>query len=81
MAQQAFSTDSGPTLHLALPALEALHKAWSARASREKYFDFAEALEAGIAKTNEYYEKTASSSVYTFAMCTLWNRIVGCKLI
>jgi hypothetical protein len=28
-AQQAFSSDNGPSLHLALPALEALHKAWT----------------------------------------------------
>ncbi|KIK11462.1 hypothetical protein PISMIDRAFT_19504 [Pisolithus microcarpus 441] len=28
-AQHAFSTEQGLTLHTALPALEALHKAWS----------------------------------------------------
>ncbi|KAG8218244.1 hypothetical protein J3R82DRAFT_3844, partial [Butyriboletus roseoflavus] len=26
--QQSFSSDCGPTTHLTLPALEALHKAW-----------------------------------------------------
>ena len=29
--QHAFSSDRGTTLHLALPALEALHKAWTTR--------------------------------------------------
>jgi hypothetical protein len=27
-AQQSFSSDTGPATHLALPALESLHKAW-----------------------------------------------------
>ncbi|GBE78338.1 hypothetical protein SCP_0112230 [Sparassis crispa] len=49
-AQQAFLSDSGPALHLALPALEALHKAWSNRVEQEKYTPFAKALKAGIAK-------------------------------
>jgi hypothetical protein len=29
VAQQAFSSNRGPTLHLAIPALETLHKSWS----------------------------------------------------
>jgi hypothetical protein len=27
-AQQSFSSDCGPAIHLALPAIESLHKAW-----------------------------------------------------
>jgi hypothetical protein len=57
-AQQAFSTDQGPTLHLALPALEALWKAWSTRRDREKYADFQDGL-IGVAKISGYYEKSA----------------------
>ena len=68
-AQQAFSFEHGPTLHLAIPALEALHKAWSTRLEREKYAEFTDALTAGIKKITEYYDKTAESPTYTFAMC------------
>ncbi|GBE87281.1 hypothetical protein SCP_1005280 [Sparassis crispa] len=67
-AQQAFSTDQGLTLHLALPTLKALHKAWSSRAECTKYVDFMEALEADIAKIVEYYERFADSETYTIAM-------------
>jgi len=47
-AQQAFSSDQGPSLHLGLPALEALHKAWSSRIERPKYADFKEPLRAAV---------------------------------
>jgi hypothetical protein len=67
-AQHAFSSDRGTTLHLALPALEALHKAWSTRLTRAKYQDFVPALEAGLEKITEYYERTADSDAYTFVM-------------
>ena len=67
-AQHAFSSDQGPSLHLALPVLKALHKAWSTRASNLKYEPFYEALEAGTEKINVYYQKTADSDAYIFAM-------------
>ncbi|KAF8230568.1 hypothetical protein L208DRAFT_1214034, partial [Tricholoma matsutake] len=67
-AQQAFLSDKGSTLHLALPALKALHKAWTKRAERVKYIDFVPALNAGLVKIMEYYDCTADSDVYTFAM-------------
>jgi hypothetical protein len=54
-----------------LPALEALHKAWTKRAARSKYCDFVPALEAGLAKIEEYYDRTADSDAYTFAMCEI----------
>ena len=56
-------------LHNALPALEALHHAWSTRATRSKYAEFSDTLSAGAAKISEYYEKTSVSDVYTMAMC------------
>ncbi|KAF8232595.1 hypothetical protein L208DRAFT_1271336 [Tricholoma matsutake] len=67
-AQQAFSSDRGTTLHLALPALEALHKAWTKRVTHSKYRDFVPMLEAGLAKIEEYYDHTADSDAYTFGM-------------
>lgn len=70
-AQQAFSSDQGPTLHLALPALEALHQAWSSRSEKPKYAYFAPALKEAVAKLKEYYDKTAESEVYIFSMCKL----------
>lgn len=68
-AQQAFSYDSTPTLHTGLPALEALHKAWSSRSSRAKYAPFQAALDAAVSKVEEYYDKTSTSYAYTFVMC------------
>lgn len=67
-AQQAFSSDQAATLHLALPVLEALHKAWTIRLSCSKYNDFLPALKAGLTKVEEYYDWTAESDTYTFVM-------------
>jgi hypothetical protein len=69
--QQAFSSDEGPSLHAGLPALEALHKAWSSRATKGKYSDFRDALNDAAAKIAEYYDKTATSDAFIFAMCEL----------
>ena len=70
MAQQAFSSDQGSTLHLAIPALETLHKAWSSRSERTKYRYFAPALKAAANKLDEYYGKTTDSPAYVMAMCS-----------
>jgi hypothetical protein len=70
MAQQAFSSDRGSTLHLAIPALKTLHKAWFSRSERTKYRYFAPALDAAVNKLNEYYEKTTDSPAYIMAMCS-----------
>ena len=37
-----------------------------------KYVDFWDALDAGSAKINQYYKKTAESDAYTFSMCRLF---------
>ncbi|KIK15466.1 hypothetical protein PISMIDRAFT_16516 [Pisolithus microcarpus 441] len=55
-AQQAFSTEQGPTMHTILPALEVLFKAWSSWKESTKYADFTDALEAGLSKIAKYYE-------------------------
>ncbi|KAG6852465.1 hypothetical protein C0991_011750 [Blastosporella zonata] len=70
--QQAFSTDQGPTLHLTIPALEALHAAWSKCHNQTKYKDFVPALDTALQKVQDYYKKTAKTQVYTFAMCTIF---------
>ncbi|KAJ7900762.1 ribonuclease H-like domain-containing protein, partial [Mycena olivaceomarginata] len=67
-AQHAFSADMRSTLHLAIPALEQLHTTWSKRATTVKYARFWSALNEALEKVNEYYEKTSTSNVYTFAM-------------
>jgi hypothetical protein len=73
VAQQAFSSDAGTTLHLAIPALETLHRAWSSRAARPKYARFAPALNAAAQKLDEYYEKTTESPAYIMAMCSSFS--------
>ncbi|KAG6913491.1 hypothetical protein DXG01_006460 [Tephrocybe rancida] len=67
-AQQAFSAENAPTLHNGIPALEALHAAWSALKDRTRYAEFWEALTTRLEKIEAYYEKTADSHAYTVAM-------------
>ncbi|KZT24066.1 hypothetical protein NEOLEDRAFT_1210327 [Neolentinus lepideus HHB14362 ss-1] len=71
LAQQAFSSEHGPSLHLALPALEALRKGWQIRKDRGgKYSPFISALRSGITKINEYYMRTVKSEAYVMSMGT-----------
>jgi len=48
--------------------MEGLYNAWTTRAKKQKYAPFVEALNAAAAKIDEYYQKTATSHAYTFAM-------------
>lgn len=57
-----------PSLYNALPAIEALHAAWSTRARKAKYTPFEDALDAATRKLDEYYQKTAESDAHIFAM-------------
>jgi hypothetical protein len=79
-AQQAFSSEQVSTLHLAIPALEALHRAWSTRADRPKYERFVTALQAACTKIDEYYEKTTETPAYIMAMskiiCSCLNKML-----
>jgi len=68
---QQFSSDRGPSLQQALPALEALHKAWSSRSANSKYKAFHIALNAAIEKIKQYYDRTSESEAYIMAMCKL----------
>jgi hypothetical protein len=67
-AQHAFSADKRSTLHLAIPALEGLHTSWTARRADVTYSDFWSALDPALEKVDEYYQKTANSNAYIFAM-------------
>ncbi|KAF9459893.1 hypothetical protein BDZ94DRAFT_1238920, partial [Collybia nuda] len=67
-AQHAFSASKKTTLHLAIPALESLHKAWSTRANSDKYAFFQAALKGAAEKVNEYYEKTNNTDAYIVVM-------------
>ena len=71
-AQQAFSYENVPTLHCAILALEALHRAWSSRVDRPKYQPFAPALHAASEKIDEYYEKTTESPAYIMSMSMIF---------
>ncbi|KAG2147921.1 hypothetical protein DEU56DRAFT_753194 [Suillus clintonianus] len=68
LAQHLFSSEEGPTLHLALPALEALHSAWSSHSAQIKYIDFHQMLDAAIDKISNYYTKSAGSDAHIMAM-------------
>ncbi|KAN0105652.1 hypothetical protein V8E52_010827 [Russula decolorans] len=67
-AQQAFSSEQVSTLHLAIPTLEALYRAWSTRADRPKYKCFVSSLQAACTKIDKYYKKTTESPAYIMAM-------------
>ncbi|KAJ3828572.1 hypothetical protein F5880DRAFT_1472165, partial [Lentinula raphanica] len=68
-AQQAFSSEKEPSLYIGIPALEALHRAWSTRSSRMKYSEFHNALEDGINKVQDYYERITDNRAYVISMC------------
>ena len=68
-AQHLFSSDHGPAIHLAIPGLEALHKAWYSHANKAKYMDFWMGLEASVDKIAKYYERSVDSDMYIMAMC------------
>ncbi|KAI0261694.1 hypothetical protein BGY98DRAFT_940614, partial [Russula aff. rugulosa BPL654] len=76
-AQQAFSSENAPTLHLGIPALEALYKAWSSCVDRPEFEPFAPALCAAYEKIDEYYEKTTESPAYIMSMILNPNEKMG----
>ena len=67
-AQQAFSYSSIPTLFNAVPALEKLYATWEKQRSMPEARPFKNALDAGLKKVNEYYEKTSASDAHIMAM-------------
>ena len=67
-AQQAFSSAIVPTLCNAVPALEKLYATWEKQHNLPEARSFKSALDAGMAKVDEYYKKTAESDVHIMAM-------------
>ena len=63
-----FSSVQTPTLFNAIPAIETLHAAWASWAEKFKYRSFKDALNAVMAKPNEYHKKTADSDAHILAM-------------
>ncbi|KAJ7926843.1 hypothetical protein B0H13DRAFT_2653724 [Mycena leptocephala] len=66
-ARQAFSCDVGPSMRLAIPALESLHPRLRNPGNKLAHVDFEPALTAGINKIAEYYDKV-DSDAYIFCM-------------
>ena len=67
--QQAFLSVSTLSLHNALPALERLH-VWEKASSKYQYLSFVPALNAGMAKLNQYYECSGELDAHILAMGT-----------
>ncbi|KAF9224153.1 hypothetical protein BS17DRAFT_766779 [Gyrodon lividus] len=63
--QQSFFSHKGPTLQHALPALEALHKAWSKHMDAARYEPSQDGLIAATSKIVNYYQHTSDSDAYT----------------
>jgi hypothetical protein len=66
--QQAFSSTTVPTLYNAIPALEKLYATWEKQHALPEAKPFKSAIDAALAKVNEYYMKTAESDVHIMAM-------------
>lgn len=67
-AQHAFSATSRPTLHNALPALERMYAEWEKASNKPRYEKFVPALTAGMAKLDEYYQRSGASDAHIIAM-------------
>ena len=63
-----FSSATVPTLCNAVPALEKLYATWEKQCTLPEAKLFESALDAGMAKVDEYYMKTAESDVHIMAM-------------
>ena len=69
-AQQKFSSATVPTLFNAVPALEKLYATWEKQSALPEARPFESAINAAMAKVNEYYMKTAESDAHIMAMRT-----------
>ena len=72
-AQQAFSSSSTPSLQNALPALERMYAAWEKSSSKPRYVCFIPALDAGMAKLDKYYQRSAASDAHIMAMGNIFS--------
>lgn len=71
-----FLFDQVLTLHLGIPVLEALHRAWTSRVNRIKYTPFSLALQAACHKIDDYYEKTTDTPAYIIAMSAYFTFVI-----
>jgi hypothetical protein len=62
-----------------LPALEALHNAWSSRAQKDKYSLFETPLESAVETIAKYYDKTSTSDAFILSMRALFH-LLSCHL-
>ena len=67
-AQQAFSSSAVPTLCSAVPALEKLYLTWEKQQEHHESPPFQDAIDAAMAKVNEYYNKTTESDAHIMVM-------------
>ena len=67
-SQHAFSASSRPTLHNTLPALERLYSEWEKASKKARYEKFKPALVAGMAKLDEYYQRSGTSDAHIIVM-------------
>jgi hypothetical protein len=70
-AQNSLSYENGASMHLVIPALEGLRRAWMSKLSKDKYECFHPALVAAIEKLDFYLDKMRESDAHLVAMGTL----------
>jgi len=73
-AQQAFLAAACPSLYWALPTIETMYAQWDKASSKPWYHFFIPALQAGMEKLDEYYQRTATSDAHIIAMGK-WSQI------
>ncbi len=75
-AQQEFSAEGYPCLHLVLPAFEKLHAVLSKRLDDPAYLPFHEAIEASLTTIEKHYSRTERSDAYIICSgeCSLCNK-------
>jgi hypothetical protein len=64
-----------PTLQHALPALKRLFTYWERSAGKACYEAFVPALNAGMAKLNDYYKQSAKSDTHIMAMSDVFKNL------
>lgn len=74
-AQQEFSSEQHPSLPIAIPALESLHRKFSDRfeSTKPKYIRHREGLAAACDTVMDYYNLTSKSKAYGTAMGNVYT--------
>ncbi|KAH9853410.1 hypothetical protein C2E23DRAFT_711976, partial [Lenzites betulinus] len=66
--QQAFSSETIPTLHRVIPALETLCTRWEKKLHKMKYSLYHPAIRRGLEKLNKYYTRLDHTNVYILSL-------------